>query len=123
MGDDVEMVLRGGNVFFNDLLVDRGAGRATLRRETPCTLGTDELRELARVRMAAERLRQALQPTALAHKASARLAGDRRLPWQNRRHFFAAAAVAMRRVLLDHANGPTARGVAVDAAPATVKRR
>ena len=63
----------------------------------------DELRQLARAQLAAERSGHTLQPTALVHEAFMRLSGGRRVPWQNRRHFFAAAAEAMRRVLLDHA--------------------
>jgi RNA polymerase sigma factor (TIGR02999 family) len=64
----------------------------------------DELRKLAAVRMAAESPDQTLQPTALVHEAYLRLigpAGDRR--WENRGHFFAAAAEAMRRILVDAA--------------------
>jgi len=62
----------------------------------------DELRELARARMRSERDGHTLQATALVHEAWMRLAGDR-VDWQGRRHFFGAAAEAMRRVLVDHA--------------------
>src|SRR6266550_4267352 len=64
----------------------------------------DELRKLAAVRMAAESPDQTLQPTALVHEAFLRLVGpadDAR--WDNRGHFFAAAAEAMRRILVDGA--------------------
>src|SRR2546429_4403947 len=64
----------------------------------------DELRKLAAVRMAAESPDQTLQPTALVHEAFLRLIGpadDAR--WDNRGHFFAAAAEAMRRILVDGA--------------------
>jgi hypothetical protein len=64
----------------------------------------DELRQLVAARMAAEPPDQALQPTALVHEAYLRLirpAKERR--WENRGHFFAAAADAMRRILVDAA--------------------
>lgn len=63
----------------------------------------DELRHLASARMAREAAGQTLQPTALVHEAWMRLArpGDRR--WNNRAHFFRAAAQAMRRILVDRA--------------------
>lgn len=63
----------------------------------------DELRELARRRMASERSEHTLQATALVHEAYLRLAGDQDMDWKSRRHFFGAAAEAMRRVLVDHA--------------------
>lgn len=63
----------------------------------------EELRNLARMRMANEAAGHTLQPTALVHEAWLRLtqAGDR--DWKNRAYFFAAAAQAMRRILVDHA--------------------
>ena len=64
----------------------------------------DELRRLAAARMAAEAPDHTLQPTALVHEAYLRLVGeDARRPWNGRGHFFAAAAEAMRRILVDHA--------------------
>ena len=62
----------------------------------------DQLRQLARREMARERA-QTLQPTALVHEAYLRLVGKRRVEWANRAHFFAAAAEAMRRILVDAA--------------------
>jgi RNA polymerase sigma factor (TIGR02999 family) len=62
----------------------------------------DELRKLAYARMRAERPGSTLQPTALVHEAYLRIIGDD-LQWDNRRHFFAAAAEAMRRILIDRA--------------------
>jgi len=62
----------------------------------------EELRKLARARMRRERPGQTLQPTALVHEAYLRLIGDD-VHWENRRHFFAAAAEAMRRILIDRA--------------------
>src|SRR5438445_3860128 len=64
----------------------------------------DELRKLAVARMAAESPDQTLQPTALVHEAYLRLiapADEHR--WESRGHFFAAAAEAMRRILVDAA--------------------
>src|SRR5438128_7641833 len=61
----------------------------------------DELRKLAAARMAAEAPGHTLNPTALVHEAYLRLVGDQQ--FDGRGHFFAAAAEAMRRVLLNHA--------------------
>jgi RNA polymerase sigma factor (TIGR02999 family) len=64
----------------------------------------DELRKLAAARMAAESPDQTLQPTALVHEAYLRLIGPADEPrWENRGHFFAAAAEAIRRILVDAA--------------------
>ncbi|MFO0808953.1 MAG: ECF-type sigma factor [Gemmataceae bacterium] len=64
----------------------------------------DELRKLAAARMAAERPGQTLQPTALVHEAYVRLVGhDGPQDWTGRGHFFAAAAEAMRRILVESA--------------------
>lgn len=63
----------------------------------------DELRRLAAARMARESPGQTLQATALVHEAWLRLGGDRQPAWANRAHFFAAAAEAMRRILIDRA--------------------
>src|SRR5262245_60631566 len=64
----------------------------------------DELRKLAAVRMAAESPDQTLQPTALVHEAYLRLVGPADATrWDSRGHFFAAAAEAMRRILVDSA--------------------
>ena len=61
------------------------------------------LRAAAQRVMAHERAGHTLQPTALVHEAFLKLVSDRELPWQNRRHFFSAAADAMRQILIDHA--------------------
>lgn len=61
-----------------------------------------ELRKLAAGRMAQEAGGHTLQPTALVHEAWMRLSGPQG-GWQNRSHFFGAAAEAMRRILVDHA--------------------
>ena len=63
----------------------------------------EQLRCIAQKRMAQERADHTLQATALVHEAYLRLVGPRRIPWKNKAHFYAAAAQAMRRILLDHA--------------------
>lgn len=65
----------------------------------------DELRKLAEVRLASEKPGQTLQATALVHEVYLRLvgSGEREQPWNNRGHFFGAAAEAMRRILLNRA--------------------
>jgi len=62
----------------------------------------DELRRLAAHKMAAQPAGQTLQATALVHEAWLRVAGEEH-SWRNRRHFFSAAAEAMRRILIDQA--------------------
>jgi RNA polymerase sigma factor (TIGR02999 family) len=64
----------------------------------------EELRRLAAHRMAGESAGHTLQPTALVHEAYLRLAGPGRSPqWDSRGHFFASAAEAMRRILVESA--------------------
>jgi len=66
----------------------------------------DELRKLATEKMAIERPGQTLQATALVHEAYLRLVdGDQATHWNSRGHFFAAAAEAMRRILIENARG------------------
>jgi len=62
-----------------------------------------ELRQLAAHKMANEAPGHTLQPTALVHEAWLRLAGNENQRWENRAHFFGAAAEAMRRILIDNA--------------------
>jgi RNA polymerase sigma factor (TIGR02999 family) len=62
-----------------------------------------ELRRLARAQMAQERANHTLQATALVHEAYLRIIGDDDPSWDGRGHFFAAAAEAMRRILIEHA--------------------
>jgi RNA polymerase sigma factor (TIGR02999 family) len=63
----------------------------------------DELRRMAHAQMAQERADHSLQTTALVHEAYLRLYGAQPLKDANRRQFFAAAAEAMRRILIEHA--------------------
>lgn len=103
------------------LLTDEQLSHAD-RAERLLPLVYDQLRNLAQRELRGEAAGHTLQATALVHEAFLRLVGPRDLPWQNRAHFFAAAAEAMRRILVDHARrkaalrrgGPDARRVAVD---------
>lgn len=63
----------------------------------------EELRRLASYKMAGESAGHTLQATALVHEAWLRLVGSNQQSWENRSHFFAAAAEAMRRILIEHA--------------------
>ena len=80
--------------------MERGEPQAA---EKLLTLVYDELRRIAAWKMAGESAGQTLQPTALVHEAWLRLGGDEQPTWQNRAHFFGAAAEAMRRILIDRA--------------------
>ena len=62
-----------------------------------------ELRKLAAAKMVHEPAGHTLQATALVHEAWLRLGGDQQPDWKNRAHFFASAAEAMRRILIDRA--------------------
>lgn len=69
----------------------------------------DQLRKAAAVQFHHESPEHTLQPTALVHEAFLRLAGPREIPWEHRGHYYAAAAQAMRRILIDHARSKGAR--------------
>lgn len=92
--------------FMNDVTrilsdIERGDQHAA---EQLLPLVYDELRALAAQRLDREKLGQTLQATALVHEAYVRLVGAREeLHWNNRGHFFAAAAEAMRRILVESA--------------------
>lgn len=76
---------------------DRSAGDRLL------PLVYEQLRKAAQLEMAQERAGHTLSATALVHEAYLRLAGPREVPWVDRGHFYAAAAQAMRRILIDRA--------------------
>ncbi|MDW8267468.1 MAG: sigma-70 family RNA polymerase sigma factor [Gemmataceae bacterium] len=81
--------------------IDAGNSQAT---ERLLPLVYDELRKLAAAHLANEPPGQTLQPTALVHEAYLRLAGGTSpQQWNSRGHFFAAAAIAIRRILIDNA--------------------
>jgi RNA polymerase sigma factor (TIGR02999 family) len=85
-------------------LIERSAAGDRKASEELLPLVYDELRRLAAVRLEREAVGHTLQPTALVHEAYLRLIGPDQ-QWDHRGHFFAAAAEAMRRVLVDHARG------------------
>ncbi len=80
--------------------LESGDARAT---EELLPLVYEELRRIAAHKMAGEAAGHTLQATALVHEAWLRLLGPDDRGWQNRAHFFAAAAEAMRRILVEHA--------------------
>lgn len=79
----------------------RNGDPQALEELTPLVYG--ELRHLAKHYMRQERAGHTLQPTALVHEAYLRLTGLRKTDFQNRIHFYGAAAHVMRRILVDHA--------------------
>ena len=81
--------------------------RASAEELLPLVYG--ELRKLAAAKMANEAPGQTLQPTALVHEAWLRLAGHEDQRWDCRAHFLAAAAEAMRRILIDNARRKNAQ--------------
>ncbi len=70
----------------------------------------DQLRREAQIHLASERPGHTLSATAMVHEAYVRLVGPRQIPWAGRAHFYASAAQAMRRILIDHARAHRARG-------------
>jgi RNA polymerase sigma factor (TIGR02999 family) len=93
---------------ITQLLLELKAGNAdAMTRLLPIVYR--ELRRLAGHYMRQERPNHTLQPTALVHEAYLRLVRQTDRNWQNRAHFFAVAAQAMRTVLVDHARANLAR--------------
>lgn len=94
-----------------------GGDRAAADQLLP--LVYEQLRQAAQLNLSNERAGHTLTATALVHEAYLKLVGPREVPWAGQAHFYAAAAEAMRRVLLDHAKarGREKRG-GVDGRPA-----
>ncbi|MDX2119350.1 MAG: ECF-type sigma factor [Planctomycetota bacterium] len=98
---------------------DASKAQERVRRLVP--LVYDQLRASAEKSLRSERPGHTLSATALVHEAFVKVAGPREVPWQNKAHFYAAAAQAMRQILIDHARakaahirgGPEARRAAV----------
>ena len=84
------------------ILSDMGEGNRQEAMGRLVPLVYQELRAMAQAHLRDERLDHSLQATALVHEAYLRLLGGDR-PWNDRRHFFRAAAEAMRRILIEHA--------------------
>src|SRR5579863_5551693 len=89
--DDITLVLDA---------INRGESQAS---EKLLPMVYKELRNLAAARMLRESAGHTLQPTALVHEAWLRLVGEANQNWKSRAYFFAAAAEAMRRILVEHA--------------------
>lgn len=88
-------------ILLNDSDPDRAAKLLPLIYE--------QLRAAARAQLASERRNHTLSATALVHEAYLKLCGAREVPWANRAHFYFAAALAMRQILLDHARAKAAQ--------------
>ncbi len=88
--------------------IDSGDPRAAVEELLP--LVYEQLRKQAQGMMAGERAGHTLSATVLVHEAYLKLVGPRDVPWTGRGHFYAAAAEAMRRILLDHARVRGRRG-------------
>ena len=85
------------------LLLQRMAQDDPLAANELLTVVYEELRRIAVAKMSQESAGHTLQATALVHEAWLQLGGDQQANWQNRAHFFSAAAEAMRRILIGHA--------------------
>ncbi|MCC6661532.1 MAG: RNA polymerase subunit sigma [Phycisphaerales bacterium] len=85
------------------ILINAAAGGDKVAADRLFPLVYDQLRGAAQAQMAGERKGHTLSATALVHEAYLTLIGPRKVPWAGRGHFYAAAAEAMRRILLDHA--------------------
>jgi RNA polymerase sigma factor (TIGR02999 family) len=86
-----------------ETLLARAAGGDRLAAAELLPLVYDDLRRLARAQMAGQPPGYTLQPTALVHEAYLRVVGGTDPGWNHRGHFFAAAAAAMREILVDQA--------------------
>lgn len=114
---------------LTELLSDWQQGDQTaLDRLTP--LVYDELRRIAHRYVQRERNGHTLETTALVNEAYLRLAGQKKIEWQNRAHFFAVSAQVMRHILIDHArrrqyakHGGDARQVSLEEAGAMSQER
>ena len=104
------MIVPGGRAAFDSMderqeqvtrLLQGGLGKGS--KDELLGVVYDELRSIAERRMSSERAGHTLQATALVHEAYVRLVGDEHMEWEGRKHFYGAAAEAMRRVLIDHA--------------------
>jgi RNA polymerase sigma factor (TIGR02999 family) len=112
MSNDSSPVEESSTADVTRLLTDAVAGKSAAAQALFQAV-YDQLRQIARQRMAQERPDHTLQATALVHEAYLRLLGNTEVHWQGRAHFFAAAAEAMRRILVERArqkSGPKRGG-------------
>lgn len=124
-------MLRSGSLpeDITSILLEATAGdRSALDRLFPLVYA--QLRAIAHNRLAAERADHTLNTTALVHETYVKLVDQKRVRWRDRAHFFAVAARAMRRILLDHARrhatarrGGGRRRVPLDPATLTLRER
>ncbi len=105
-------------------LLNRLAAGGGIGADKLLPLVYDELRRLAATHLQNQRPDHTLQATALVHEAYLRLVDQTRVEWQSRAHFFAVAALAIRRILVDHARardcqkrGGQHQKLSIDAAP------
>lgn len=106
------------------ILMNAAAGGDKSAADRLLPLVYEQLRGAAQRQMMGEARGHTLSATVLVHEAYLKLAGPREIPWGGRAHFYAAAAEAMRRILIDHARakaagirgGPEARRAAVELA-------
>ncbi|MCE9595384.1 MAG: sigma-70 family RNA polymerase sigma factor [Planctomycetes bacterium] len=103
-----------------DILLDERQGAAERVEKLLPDVYAD-LRAAAQASLRRERAGHSLDATALVHEAYLRLVGPREIPWQSRAHFYAAAAEAMRRILVDHARAKAAARRGGDARRAAVE--
>lgn len=114
---------------LTELLSDWQQGdQSALNKLTP--LVYDELRRMAHRYVQRERNGHTLETTALVNEAYLRLAGQKKIEWQNRAHFFAVTAQVMRHILIDHArrrqyakHGGDARQVSMEEAESMSQER
>jgi RNA polymerase sigma-70 factor (ECF subfamily) len=114
---------------LTELLSDWQQGdQSALNKLTP--LVYDELRRIAHRYVQRERNGHTLETTALVNEAYLRLAGQKKIEWQNRAHFFAVTAQVMRHILIDHArrrqyakHGGDARQVSMEEAESMSQER
>ncbi|MFZ4573579.1 MAG: ECF-type sigma factor [Phycisphaerales bacterium] len=90
------------------VLLSRAASGDRAAADELLPLVYDQLRKAAQIHMAGERSGHTLSATVLVHEAYLKLVGPRDVPWGGRGHFYAAAAEAMRRILIDHARAKAA---------------
>lgn len=99
---------RGTDLDVTGLLLALSKGEPKAREEL-IPLVYNELKNLARGQLRGERDGHTLEPTALVHEVYQRLIDQARVEWKSRAHFYAVAAVLMRRVLVDYARKTTAQ--------------
>ncbi len=92
------------------LLMNAAAGGDKSAADRLLPLVYDQLRKAAQRDLIGDRANHSLSATLLVHEAYLKLIGPRQVPWANRAHFYAAAAEAMRRILLDNARKRARRG-------------